>query len=78
MFELKICMDDSKGYKGAEAPEGPEVPEGADAPEMTPEEAVKRFRQLVNGNPKGMTAMQVQEELKKVLTVITGEEPEEY
>ena len=69
MFELKICMDDSKGYGSSEAPEAPE------APVMTKEEAAKRFKELVKGSIK-VTDMQRQEELMKVLEILSGEGPE--
>jgi hypothetical protein len=68
---VKVCADGEKPEMAGDMADMPAEPQ------MTPEEAVARFRELVKGTPKGMTAMQVQEELKKVLTIITGEEPEE-
>jgi hypothetical protein len=76
-MEIMVKVCDDSADTSSEAPEGADMPDGTDAPEMTPEEAVARFRELVKGAPKDMTAMQVQEELKKVLAIITGEDPEE-
>lgn len=77
-FEIKVCVDGME--KPEDAPESTDMPEMPEEPPMDFETASKRFKELLGmgtARSMGLTIEQRQEELKKVLAFLSGEEPED-